>query len=67
MIVLLEKHNWERSYFFIIVFHMILDDIRRRNIWNIMLLTPRAFNEGNPIANTLGGWQSQNQFWRFYC
>jgi hypothetical protein len=32
MIVLLEKHNWERSYFFIIVFYMILDDIRRRNI-----------------------------------
>jgi hypothetical protein len=37
MIFLLEKNIIEKEVtFFIIVSYMILDDIRRRNIWNIM-------------------------------
>jgi hypothetical protein len=28
----------------------------------MLFFTPRAFNEGNPIANTLGGWQRQKRF-----
>ena len=39
MIVLLEDIIGKEVTFFIIVFfYMNLDDIRRRNIWNIMLL-----------------------------
>jgi hypothetical protein len=59
----LEKHNWERSYIFIIVSYMILDDICRRNIWNMMLLyTMRILMKGTPLQIHLADGNAKTDF-----